>query len=108
MGTLLIANNETVESGSFAGDQLCSLKTAYLFVENTPNIDRVIMSCSLGNQLHFLWQKFIEKYHVEVVWDDWNPGDWNSRWTAWDKWRAERAINGMPFDVYRELYLRIH
>lgn len=108
MTTMLIAQNETRESGSFMGDQLCSLKAAYLFVENTPGMDKVIMSVSRANEMHFLWTKFVEKYDVELVWDDWNPGDWNSRWTAWDKWRTERSIEGRPFDHYRELYLRIH
>ncbi len=109
MSTMLIANNETRESGSFMGDQLCSLKAAYLFVENQPDVDRVIMSMSPGNEMLFVWQKFIERYNVEVVWDDWNAGDWSSRWNAWDNWRSERKLlNGQPFDHYRELYLRIH
>lgn len=90
------------------GDQLCMLRTAYLFVENTPDVTKVIMSVSLGNEMHFLWTKFIEKYDVELVYDNWNPGDWSSRWVAWDKWREERSIEGRPFDVYKELYLRIH
>ncbi len=109
MATLLIANNCTRESGSFMGDQLCSLKTAYLFVEHAPvGTDKFIMSVSLGNEMHFLWTKFIEKYNVELVYDNWNPGDWESRWAAWDKWRSSRNIEGHPFDHYRELYLRIH
>lgn len=106
--TLLIANNCTVESGSFCGDQLCSLKTCYLFVESEPDVDRVLMTVSPGNQLHFLWEKFIEKYNVELIYDDWNPGDWHSRWQSWDRWRIERVINGIPFGKYREAYLRIH
>ena len=109
MTTLLIACNETRESGSFLGDQLCSLKTAYLFVEHAPSdVDHIIMSVSPGNEMHFLWEKFIEKYNIELVCDGWNPGDWGSRWAAWDRWRAERNIEGRPFDHYRELYLRIH
>lgn len=108
MTVLLIANNCTRESGSFMGDQLCALRTCYLFVERTPNVEHVIMSMSRGNEMHFLWTKFIEKYDIEVVWDDWNAGDWASRWNAWDKWRAERSIEGRPFDVYKEHYLRIH
>ncbi len=108
MAVMLIANNCTRESGSFCGDQLCALKTAYLFVENEPTVDRVIMSMSPGNEMNFLWQKFIEEYQVEVVWDDWHPGDWGQRWTAWDKWRIQRNIEGRSFDKYRELYLRIH
>ena len=108
MATLLIANNCTRESGSFMGDQLCSLKAAHMFVKNQPDVDRVIMSVSPGNEMHFLWQKFIDDYDVELVHDNWNPGDWDSRWSAWDKWRTERSIEGRPFDHYRELYLRIH
>lgn len=108
MTTMLIAQNETVESGSFMGDQLCSLKTAYLMVLNQPGVDRVLMSVSPGNQLHFLWTKFIERFNIELIHDDWNPGDWPSRHGAWDRWRRERKINGIPFDHYRELYLRIH
>ena len=108
MTTLLIAQNETRESGSFMGDQLCSLKAAYLFAQHTPGVDRIIMSVSPGNEMHFLWQKFIERFNVELVWDDFNPGDWPARWAAWDKWRTERRINGQVFDHYRELYLRIH
>lgn len=108
MTTVLIAQNETRESGSFMGDQLCSLKAAYLFIENQPDVDKVIMSVSPGNEMHFLWQRFIDHYNVELVYDDLNPGDWPSRWTMWDKWRIEREINGKRFDHYRELYLRIH
>lgn len=109
MSTMLIANNETRESGSFMGDQLCSLKAAYLFAEHAPvGTDHFIMSVSRANEMHFLWTKFIEKFNVELVYDDWNPGDWGSRFAAWDKWRTERVIEEKPFDHYRELYLRIH
>ena len=108
MSTMLIANNCTRESGSFCGDQLCALKAAYMFVKNEPSVNRVIMSVSPGNEMAFLWQNFIDEYKVELIHDNWNPGDWNSRWCAWNKWRAEREIEGCKFDHYRELYLRIH
>lgn len=108
MSTMLIAQNETRESGSFMGDQLCSLKAAYLFVQNQPDVTKVIMSVSPKNEMGFLWQKFIDTYDVEVVEDEFHPGDWNARWTAWDKWRRDREIEGRKFDHYRELYLRIH
>jgi len=108
MTTMLIANNCTVESGSFMGDQLCALKACYMFVENEPDVDRVIMSVSPKNQLHFLWSNFIKRYNIELVYDEWNPGDWSARWTAWDTWRRERSIEGIKFDKYREHYLRIH
>jgi Macrocin-O-methyltransferase (TylF) len=108
MTTMLIANNCTRESGSFMGDQLCALKAAYLFVEREPGVDKVLMSASPKNEMHFLWTKFIEDHKVELVMDDWNPGNWDDRHDAWDKWRSERHINGIKFDHYRELYLRIH
>lgn len=105
---MLIAQNETRESGSFMGDQLCSLKAAYLFVEHQPDVTKVIMSVSPTNEMHYLWEKFINKYNIELVYDDWNPGDWTIRHQTWEKWRTERHINGIQFDHYRELYLRIH
>lgn len=115
MSTMLIAQNETRESGSFMGDQLCSLKAAYMFVRNQPDVDRVIMSVSPGNEMAFLWSRFIRDPRgdgtvppVELIHDTWNPGDWESRWVAWNKWRRDREINGHKFDHYRELYLRIH
>lgn len=113
MTTLFIANNCTRESGSFMGDQLCSLKAAYLFVQNQSDVDRVIMSMSPVNEMNFLWERFIRDYNVEVVWDSWNPGDWSARWSAWDVWRLNRNIQMnsgevVKFDHYRELYLRIH
>lgn len=108
MTTMLIANNCTRESGSYMGDQLCLLKACYLFVENTPNIDKVLMSCSRSNEMHFVWEKFIQRYNIEVIWDDWNAGDWESRWAAWDKWQSIRHIDDRPFDVMKQCYLRIH
>ena len=103
MVALLIANNCTRESGSFMGDQCCALKTAYLFVDNTPDVDRILMSVSPGNEMSFLWQKFINTYKIELIYDTFNAGDWPARWEAWDRWRRERSINGAPFDHYREL-----
>jgi rfaE bifunctional protein nucleotidyltransferase chain/domain len=90
------------------GDQLCYIKIAQLFVLNQPDVDKIIMSMSPGNEMHFLWQKFIDDYSVDVVYDTLNPGDNEARWVMWNKWRAEREIEGRKFDHYRELYLRIH
>lgn len=106
MTTLLITFNGTQENGQFLGDQLCSIKTAYLFAENV-KADKVILSLSPGNEFHFFWQKFIDTYDVDVVYDTWHPGDVPTRWLNWDKWRAEREVEGRKFDVYKELYRRI-
>lgn len=104
---MLIANNCTRENGQFMGDQLCYVKIAYLMVQNS-DCDKIMMSMSPANEMHFVWQKFIDTYNVEVIYDNFNPGDNIARWDAWDKWRKDRSINGRPFDEYRELYLRIH
>lgn len=113
--TLLIANNCTRENGQFLGDQLCYLKVAYLFVANQPDVDKVIMSMSPGNEMGFLWERFIRDPRgdgslppVDVVYDDFHPGDNPMRWRAWDKWRHERYVGTLSFQHYRELYLRIH
>lgn len=111
MTTMIVANNCTHLNGQFMGDQLCYLKVAQLMLDprNRPaDVDRVIMSMSPGNDMSFLWERLLNRYGVEVVMDDLNPGDNDGRWAMWDRWRTERQINGIPFDHYRELYLRIH
>ena len=96
---MLIAFNGTEENGQFLGDQLCSIKVAYLFVQNAdPAPTKVMLSVSPANRLNCFWQKFIDTYKVEVVYDTWNPGDWPTRWQNWDLWRKDRGIEGRPFD----------
>lgn len=120
MTTMLIAQDETRQSGSFMGDQLCSLKTAYCFLQAQPDVDHVVMSVSAHNEMDFLWTKFVADPRgdgslppVELVVEDWEAGDWTARWNNWDRWRTERRItmndgHVREFDHYRELYLRIH
>ena len=115
MSTMLIANNCTRQNGQFMGDQLCYLKVAHLMVANQPDVDRVIMSVSPDNEMDFVWEKFIKDPRgdgsvprVELVPDNFNIGDNDARWAAWNKWRSDRHIDGHKFDHYRELYLRIH
>ena len=115
MTTMLIAFNGTRQNGNFIGDQLCYLKTAYLMIANEPTVDRVIMTLSPGNEMAFVWTRFLADPRsnglmkpVEVIQDNFDAGDWYSRFDTWDKWRRDRQINGIQFDYYRELYLRIH
>ena len=119
MTTMFIANDCTRQSGSFMGDQLCALKTAYLFVQHQPDVSRVLMSMSRHNEMDFLWEKFVGDPKgdgsippVEVIWEDWNPGDWDVRFLHWNRWRELRVAGveklDQPFLHYRELYLRIH
>jgi rfaE bifunctional protein nucleotidyltransferase chain/domain len=104
--TLLIAFNGTLDNGQFLGDQICSLKTAWMFAETTPH-DRLLLAMSPSNQLHFLWQKFIDTFKAEVVYDTFHPGNMEQRFESWAKWHRERNIEGRKFDDYRELYRRI-
>lgn len=108
MTSMLIANNCTRDNGQFMGDQLCYVKVAYLFAASVPKGSRILMSMSSSNEMHFVWKKFIDTFNVEVIFDNFHPGNNPERWEAWDRWRSERNINGIQFSEYRELYLRIH
>jgi len=106
MSTMLITFNGTLETGQFLGDTLCSIKTAYLFAQNHP-CSKYLLTLSPRGKLNFLWQKFIDTYHVEVIYDTFEIGDMEQRFRSWNKWRKDRSIEGRPFDHYRELYRRI-
>ncbi len=106
MTKLLIAFNGTEETGQFPGDQLCSIKVAYLFAQHS-GCDKIMMSMSPSNSLHFMWQKFLDTYDVEIVYDTFHPGNMEQRFSAWNQWRSDRSIEGRAFDVYKELYRRI-
>lgn len=103
--TICIAFNGTRDNGQFPGDQLVSLKAAYLFARNS-GCDKVIIALSPTNEMHSWWQKFIDDFHADVVYDTFDAGNWLQRYEAWDKWRKERSIEGRKFDVYKELYRR--
>ena len=106
MSSMLIAFNGTNEIGQFLGDTICSIKTAYLFAQAHP-CGKYLLAMSPRHEMNFLWDKFIETYKVQVVYDNFHVGNVEERHTAWDKWRAERQIDGIKFDVYKELYRRI-
>lgn len=106
MTTMLITFNGARENGQFLGDTLCSIKAAYLLAKNYP-CDKVLLALSPSSDLNFLWRKFIETFKVQVIYDTFDPGNVDQRFAAWDKWRAERKIEGIPFDIYKELYRRI-
>lgn len=108
MSTLCIAFNGTRENGQFLGDQLVSIKTAYLFAQNAPEgTDKFLLAMSPSNEMHFLWQKFIDTYNVDIVYDTFHPGNMEQRFEAWTSWFETREIEGRKFDHYRELYRRI-
>ena len=106
MTTMLIAFNGTLDNGQFLGDQLCSIKAAWLFAQNYP-CDKYLLALSPSNQLNFLWQKLIDSFKMEVIYDTFQPGNIPDRFAHWTTWRKERNIEGRPFDIYKELYRRI-
>lgn len=106
MSVILVAFNGTTQMGQFLGDTITSIKAAYLCVQNS-TASKVVLALSRQGELNFLWRKFIDTFNAEVVYDDFDPGNNDQRYAAWDQWRAEREIDGRKFDVYRELYRRI-
>lgn len=106
MPTLLIAFNGNPATGQHLGDTLVSIKVAYLFAQHHP-CERYLLALSPKGELNFLWQKFIDHFKVEVIYDTFGPSNNDERFAAWDKWRKERMIDGRPFDIYKELYKRV-
>lgn len=104
---MLIAFNGTHETGQHLGDTICAIKVAYLFAQNEP-AEHYILTLSPSHDLNFLWEKFIATYEVQVIYDNFEPGNLDQRYQAWGQWRETRQIDNQPIDNYKELYLRIH
>lgn len=104
--TMLLAFNGHTAMGQYIGDTICSIKVAWMFAQSTP-CARYLLALSPKGELNFLWQKFIETFNAQVVYDTFDPGNMDQRFAAWDKWHKERAIDGIKFEHYRELYRRI-
>ena len=106
MSTMLIAFNGTTAMGQYLGDTLVSIKTAWLFAQNHP-CEKIILALSPTGELNFLWDRFVNHYGVQVVYDSFHPGNMSERFGTWDAWRKTRQIDGLKFDVYKELHRRI-
>jgi rfaE bifunctional protein nucleotidyltransferase chain/domain len=103
---MLLAFNGHSAMGQFLGDTIVALKTAYLFAQNHP-CGRYLLALSPKGDLNFLWSKFIRTYNVQVIYDSFEPGNMEQRFNTWNQWFKEREIDGVKFDLYRELYRRI-
>jgi rfaE bifunctional protein nucleotidyltransferase chain/domain len=88
------------------GDTICAIKTAWLFANAYP-CSKYLLTLHPRHDLNFLWDKFCDTYHVERIYDTFDDGNMDQRFAAWDEWRTTRKINGIGFDLYRELYRRI-
>jgi len=106
MSVLYLAFNGHPDMGQFLGDTIVSVKAAYLMARATP-CSRYLLGLSPKSPLNFLWDKFIETFHVEVVYDTFHPGNMDQRFDSWNKAFNRREIDGRKFDHYRELYRRI-
>lgn len=106
MNTMYIAFSGTFEGGHKLGDCITMVKACYLFVENEPH-DKIILSLNPRHKLNFLWKKFIDKYDVQVVYDDFPLNDKDVMYKIFHERRITRRIQNIKFDSYKELYLRV-
>lgn len=106
MTVMLITFNGTHQVGQHLGDTIAYLKVAWMYAQNYP-CEKYILTLSPIHDLNFIWQKFIDTYNVEVVYDNFDPGNWDQRFQAWDYWRHTREIEGRKFDIYKEMYRRV-
>ena len=106
MKTMYIASNNSFETGHFVGDMLGIVKVAWLFARNEPH-EQYVLSLHEGEPLNFLWDRFMRKHGVRVVFDRWDKGDRDERYRQFDARRAARRVHDIPFDTYKEMYPRL-
>lgn len=107
MSAMYIACNNSMRLGFLLGDLNTLIKMAYLFVENEHH-DEILLSLLEHDPLNFLWSKFVDSYSVKVLRDDWAPGDKVARNRCLQERIDTRTVHNIPFDTYKELYLRMH
>jgi SAM-dependent methyltransferase len=106
--TLLIAHDGQTNINGFAtklGDTVCAIISANTWARQYA-AKRVILTLCRDNIWNTLWTKFISDYAVHVIYHDPDP-DSGAKYARFDSIRAAREINGIKFDVYRELYARL-
>lgn len=104
---MYLAFSHTEKSGMKIGDHLTCSHAMRLMMENDP-CDRYIISLNPKDPMAFVFDQIILEFNMTVVWDDWPSGDIDLIYKNLDERRRERTVNGEPFHVYKELYLRIH
>jgi len=104
---MYIAASPTKRGGHYLGDVLLEIRLAWEWWRREP-ADHVILSLhSDGKELNFLWDAFIETVKPTIVWDSFDPSDHKTYWNIFDERRKTRQVDGLHFDIYKELYLRI-
>lgn len=104
---MYIGFSGTIEAGHKIGDIIVLSHTLRIFIENDP-CDHYILSLNPAHPLNFVFDQAILEYNIEVVWDAWPIGDNEHAYRMLESRRRDRMVNGKKFDVYKELYLRIH
>lgn len=108
MTVLYIAGTHQSESSPFAhclGDVVTSIKVAWLWYE-TEKPTKTILSLCENEQWNCLWTKFIRETGATVICDQ-KCRNKSEHYRLFDQRRRERQINGIQFDVYKELYTRM-
>jgi len=106
-GVMYIAVDNCLQRGYCLGDVIGQIKVAELFVLNEPH-ERTLMSLLVNDPLNFLWDGFIERHKVEVLWDDWEDrGNRSVQYKNFETRLDTKEVHGIHFDTYKELYPRI-
>jgi len=104
---MYIAVNNCLQRGYCLGDVVGQVKVAELFMLNEPH-ERTLMSLLVDDALNFLWDGFIKRHKVEVLWDDWEDrGNRHVQYQHFLVRLREKSVHGIHFDTYKEIYPRI-
>lgn len=99
------AFSATPISGQKIGDHITVAHAMRLMIENEPH-RQYILSLNPQDPMNFVFDQLVLEYNVEVIFDNWTPGDLPHMYRMFDQRRRDRMIEGRLFDTYKELYLR--
>lgn len=91
--------------GHKIGDHITAAHIVRLMIENEPH-EQYILSLNPQDPLAFVFDQVILEYNIEVIWDNWTPGDLPHIYRVFDQRRRDRMIEGRIFNTYKEIYLR--
>lgn len=105
--TMFIGFSHTDKSGFKLGDSVVAAHSVRLFIQNEP-CDKYILSLNPSHPMNFCFDQVVLEYNVEIIKDAWDSGDLPTIYREMDQRRTQRHVNGKKFDIYKEIYLRIH
>jgi len=96
--------SECIPVSHCLGDVITSVHSAWLWVrEYRPS--RVILSLCRDEAWNPLWARFVRENRAAVVWDP-KAKEKSETYALFDDRRRTRQVEGRPFDIYRETYVR--